>query len=97
MSKACVLVTARVPDPKRAKAALAPFHVSKDGVTTTSVSGKLGMENGALCRPAALPGAAALCWSSVAVGGSGSKPVPQLTALVLHSVSWCLWLLQVLC
>ena len=39
MEQTGVLVTARCPDPKLAKAALAPFHVAADGVTTTSASG----------------------------------------------------------
>lgn len=38
--QACVLVTAAVPDPKGAKAALAPFYNALDGTNTTSTSGE---------------------------------------------------------
>lgn len=40
MNGACVLIAATCPDPKLAKAALAPFHTSRDGQTTFSTSGK---------------------------------------------------------
>lgn len=39
MQGTCVLVAATCPDPKLAKAALSPFHASRDGQTTTSTSG----------------------------------------------------------
>lgn len=39
MQDASVLVTARAPDPKLARAALAPFHKGS-GVTETSASGE---------------------------------------------------------
>jgi hypothetical protein len=39
MQEVGVLLVARCPDPKLAKAGLAPFHTAADGTTTTSGSG----------------------------------------------------------
>ncbi|KAL4425274.1 hypothetical protein ABPG75_009290 [Micractinium tetrahymenae] len=57
MQSGCVLVTATCPDPKLAKAALAPFHASRDGRTTISTSGFVLLHGG---QPVVLTSAAAV-------------------------------------